>query len=116
MREILQDCADRYNGLAKGFELLVANELKAQGYQVKREVWVDDRGDGRRGRIDLVASKDNEVHAIELDLASPRMKSALKLLEYPATHRWIVLRNKPRLNRYHPFVTEYEGVETLWKR
>jgi Holliday junction resolvase len=60
-----------------------ANDLRARlvaaGYDVTGEVPVTDRGDGRRGRVDLVATRGGETVAIECDRLSPRRKSVVKL-------------------------------------
>jgi len=54
--------------------------LKAEGFKVKREVLVPQRGDGRRGRIDIVAERGAETVALELDRRQPRLKSVRKLM------------------------------------
>lgn len=67
----------------------LAGELRRAGYAVRREVHVENVGDGRTGRIDLVASKDGRVYAIEVDRKRPRKRSLRKLHAYrnelPAT-------------------------------
>ncbi|WP_232001855.1 replication protein [Shimwellia blattae] len=50
------------------------------GYECIREFRVADRGDGRPGRIDLLASNgEGDVCGIEIDRITPRDKSAVKL-------------------------------------
>jgi hypothetical protein len=73
-----------------------AEELLADGgWEVVREYPVADRGDGRRGKVDLVATKkfpDGSLSwAIELDWKTPREKSLHKLQQIDAT-RIVVLR------------------------
>lgn len=54
--------------------------LRGTGMAVLREVIVNDRGDGYRGRIDLVARhEDGSCCAVELDNRSVRAKSMRKL-------------------------------------
>lgn len=68
-------------------------DLKAMGYQVKRDYLIQNRGDGRRGKLDVLATRDDEVIALELDHATPRRKSILKVNNCPnATARIIVCR------------------------
>jgi hypothetical protein len=64
--------------------------LRHRGYTVELEV--EMLYGTRRGRIDLVAIREEEVVAIELDRLSPRKKSLTKLGLYPATHRIVLLR------------------------
>jgi len=64
--------------------------LISLGYHVQLEVEI--RVEGRNGRIDLVATKGDEVLAVELDRRSPRKKSLVKLEHYPATRRMVLLR------------------------
>ena len=59
---------------------------------MSREVLCPNRGDGRPGRIDLVAERGDELIAFELDDRSPRSKSAAKLAGLSYHTRVIVLR------------------------
>ena len=79
---------------AAPFAGLVANALGALGATVLREVIVPRRGDGQRGRVDLVASwpESGLQMAVECDNKSPRAKSITKLKQMPADVRLIVLR------------------------
>lgn len=77
---------------ASEFSKRVESELKKQNLYFKKEVTVADRGDGRKGRIDIVAWADGITYAIEIDRLSPRKKSIYKLEHYPANHRLIVMR------------------------
>lgn len=60
-------------------------KLEAAGFDVQTEHWVTDRGDGRRGRIDVVArdASGECVVGIELDNEVVREKSILKLSRLP---------------------------------
>ena len=64
--------------------------LKAQDLTVKREYPVQDRGDGRKGYIDLVVLEPSRA-AIELDNVNPRRKSLMKLKTFDG-ERLVVLR------------------------
>jgi DNA-binding transcriptional ArsR family regulator len=65
--------------------------LRGCRFQTTREVKVADRGDGRPGRIDLVAGRDNTMIAIEIDRESVRPKSLHKLSQVDA-FKLVVLR------------------------
>lgn len=77
---------------AAAFQDSIELQFKHAGYETEREVPVPDRGDGRAGRIDLLARRGSEIVAIECDSGRPRRKSEEKLLAFPATQRLIVLR------------------------
>lgn len=78
---------------AKSFESHACNELKKLGYDVSRQVLVSDRGDGRRGFVDVVASKGTTKAAIELDHVHPRKKSIYKVKQIPnATFKLVFCR------------------------
>lgn len=53
--------------------------LESKGYFYKTEVVVDERGDGRTGRVNIVAKKNGRTIGIEVDRCSPRKKSINKL-------------------------------------
>ncbi len=75
------------------FQDKIRDFLVDTGFSVKKEVRVQDRGDGRTGRIDLVAEKGGFIIAIEVDRFSPRKKSIYKLLHYPASLRIVIQRS-----------------------
>jgi len=65
---------------APAFHSSVEAALILGGMKVSREYPVDDRGDGREGRVDLVVTCDTgEMVGVECDRASPRAKSIKKL-------------------------------------
>ncbi|WP_196913765.1 hypothetical protein [Pseudomonas nitroreducens] len=67
--------------------------LEEQGFECVREYPVEDRGDGRAGRVDLVVKGDDgSLCGIELDRDAPREKSLFKLAQLPAA---IVLLRSP---------------------
>lgn len=75
------------------FHHLAACGMEKLGYWVKRNYLVADRGDGRRGKIDIVAKRGEEVVAIELDHVEPRAKSLYKIQNFTAaTTKLVVCR------------------------
>lgn len=78
---------------AREFENLLAEEFLSAGFVVDRQVSVPNRGDGRKGRIDLVVCTPTEKIGIEIDRTSARKKSIFKLRELAADRRIIVLRS-----------------------
>lgn len=64
---------------SRWFEDTAYHLLRGLGFDVLRQVVVPDRGDGRRGRVDLVAYKETALIAIELDRCWPRKKSIFKV-------------------------------------
>lgn len=83
-----------YDGLgSKNFQALIVSEISDLG-EIKKEVEVGDRGDGRCGRIDLVLKgSDGLTYAFELDRSCKRKKSVFKLTHYPADKRYCILRS-----------------------
>jgi hypothetical protein len=73
--------------------------LRAAGFEVRTECGVDDRGDGRSGRVDIVAEHDGGSVAIEIDHRNPRQKSVHKLRRFSGFRllalRGIALPNLP---------------------
>lgn len=80
---------------AKTFQQAVENELRAKGWKVFREICVKDRGDGVRGRIDLVVTSPVRM-AIELDRTSARKKSRFKLAQFDGL-KFVILRQGARV-------------------
>jgi len=85
----------RQRASAKTFQQAVEDELRAKGWEVFREFWVKDRGDGVRGRIDLVVTSPVRI-AIELDRARMRNKSLFKLAQFDGL-RFVILRQGSRV-------------------
>ena len=80
---------------AKTFQRAVEDALRAKGWEVSREFCVKDRGDGVRGRIDLVVTRPVRI-AIELDRARMRKKSLFKLAQFDGL-RFVILRQGSRV-------------------
>jgi hypothetical protein len=76
---------------ARDFENLISSELKKYG-EIKRQVTVEDRGDGHRGRIDLCFKPHNFWYAIEIDRKQPREKSKFKIRYFSSRRGFIILR------------------------
>ena len=85
---------------AKDFQDVIDNILSKYG-RVWREVVVEDRGDGKRGRIDLVllTDKDSLLLAFEIDRKTERKKSVFKLEQYPSQRSYVLLRSPFRMIR-----------------
>ena len=81
-------------GLTAGeFQTQVEGLLSGLGLSVRREVRVEDRGDGRPGKLDLVADGHGLKIALELDRLEPREKSLWKLRRFDGV-RVVVLRER----------------------
>lgn len=81
------------DGRAVVFERAVRDGLKKLGFTVRQNVIVPNRGDGFRGKVDIVAERGNERAAIELDAATPREKSIFKVKQVTgATLRLVYCR------------------------
>lgn len=77
---------------AKDFEDLIYSILIKRG-RVKRQVTVPNRGDGRRGKVDLVWYFENETIGIEIDRKTTRKKSIHKLKELGADKIYAITRS-----------------------
>lgn len=78
---------------AKAAHDAVEQALRLAGWTTEREVRVDERGDGRPGYVDLVATKGEDVVGIEIDAHCVRQKSITKLQQVDGvTCRLVVLR------------------------
>ena len=80
---------------ASEFADMIITELERNGYECKREARVKNRGDGRAGRIDVVAHLNYKMIAIEFDNCSPRVKSVYKLSRLPREIRKFCILRKP---------------------
>jgi hypothetical protein len=90
--DLVSQLSPKSRGNAADLQTQVANLLGSLGFQVRWEVPVSDRGDGKTGYLDLVARKDGFTVAIELDCVKPRKKSLMKLRAYRCDFRLVVLR------------------------
>lgn len=77
---------------SREFENLICSELKKHG-KIKRQVVVPNRGDGRRGRIDVVFKPYQFEYAIEIDRMQPRTKSIFKVVHYNDKQSFVITRS-----------------------
>src|SRR5712692_9641792 len=70
----------------------IARWLESNSFSFEWEVRVPDRGDGRSGRVDLVARRPGLTLAIEIDKAAPKPKSIIKIRQIPDAVRVVALR------------------------
>jgi hypothetical protein len=85
----------------------VAHALEKAGFVCSLEVATRFLGDCRNGRIDIVAQKNGESVAIELDCRSPRMRSIKKLKLWDG-YKILGLRGVR-----HPIIDGIDGVVCL---
>jgi hypothetical protein len=88
----------------------VSRALERAGFLVTLEFSTAKLGDSRNGRIDIVASKQGQNVAIELDCRTPRLRS-IKKLKLFSGYRIIGLRGIR-----HPIVDGIDGVVCLQVR
>lgn len=90
---------------AKEFSNMVCEYL--QKGEKKFEVRVQDRGDARTGRIDLVYTVDNIRVGIEFDRFYPRKKSIIKLKNlHDLDERYIITRSPFTVHKISPSSTQ----------
>ncbi|MCR4158807.1 hypothetical protein NUK34_08070 [Kerstersia gyiorum] len=95
VREILESCSKIAKGeTAREFQESFAEALRDAGCELTLEHPVDDRGDGRDGKIDILVTSP-AVIGIELDRVSVRAKSVFKLGQVDG-YRVAVLRSVAR--------------------
>ena len=70
----------------------VARWLERAAFSVEWEVLLDHWTDGRRWRLDLLASRGQLRLAIEIDREIPRAKALRKLRRVPSAVRVVLLR------------------------
>lgn len=95
---------------ARTMQQEVGRALEQAGFLVFLEFSTAKIGDTKNGRIDIVARKDGQHVAIELDCRTPRMRSIKKLKLFPG-YRIIGLRGIR-----HPIVDGIDGVVCLQVR
>lgn len=72
---------------------LIENHLLLHG-DIEKEVSVENRGDGKKGRVDIVFNTKNEKWGIEVDRKTPRYKSMEKLRNLKnCDHLYVILRS-----------------------
>lgn len=77
---------------AKTAQLETVRYLQSLGYSCIMEYPVPNRGDGRTGRIDIIATNEYESIAIEFDNKTPRKKSLFKLRHSDFDRKIVLLR------------------------
>lgn len=95
-REVSEDICSVAPSEARRFVRRVMGVLRRHGYSVRREVPVPNRGDGRSGRVDIVATCDGSTVAIEVDRCAPRGKSLVKLSWFPDEVTCAIVLREPR--------------------
>lgn len=61
--------------------------------KVERQILVENRGDGKRGFVDMKLSIGSETFGIEIDRKTPRAKSISKLQVLGCDHSFLVTRS-----------------------
>lgn len=77
---------------SKEYQGHVRSLLESNGFQVKPEWHVADRGDGRSGRINLMAFKYGMSIAIEIDTYTAKKKSLFKLSQSGANEQLVLIQ------------------------
>jgi hypothetical protein len=78
---------------AKQARGLIAGALSDSGFDCSKEFRVENRGDGKRGKIDIYASKSGLNYAIEINGDTLRQKSVFKLGQVDGAFKIILLRS-----------------------
>lgn len=106
--ELIKLLQGKFNcSTAKELHNAVEAEILKSGYLCQREYTVADRGDGRKGKVDLyVTNAHGASCGIELDQKSPREKSIFKLQQLPAG---IVMLRETSINE----VYEVGGISVV---
>jgi hypothetical protein len=90
---------------SRWFEDTACHLLRGLGYMVSRQVIVPDRGDGLRGKVDIVAAKPFVLLALEIDRCTPRTKSIFKVRQIKgATMRLVYCRQAVNERRMQKFL------------
>lgn len=84
---------------ARSFEILLASKLEKHG-KVHTQVKVSDRGDGRRGKIDLVLETEGQLIPIEIDRLSPRRKSVFKVQLFNEDSAFVITRSPFKIHAF----------------
>lgn len=93
--QVLRDRLQEITGRRAGdYHDSVVEFLKARGWRVFREYAV--AANGRGGRVDVVAFRDDVNLALELDNRSPRERSIEKLKLFPASWLTGILLRDPK--------------------
>lgn len=76
---------------ATAFNAILRYRLEISGCKVRDEVEVPNRGDGRKGKVDLVIDEPEKI-AIEVDRRSVRQKSIFKMAQLTEHKPMSILR------------------------
>lgn len=112
------DVATIFRGLvvpddAKSAHDFVVARLTESGFDVTRELWVAERGDGSTGRVDVYAERADGNLAIEIDRRSPRAKSVAKLRHVENAQRVILLRMPTDVEYEPPTLLDVDAIIPL---
>lgn len=91
-REVLSLVRKDQDMTSKEYQGHVRSLLESNGFQVKPEWHVADRGDGRSGRINLMAFKYGMSIAIEIDTYTAKKKSLFKLSQSGANEQLVLIQ------------------------
>lgn len=94
---------------ARGAQEQVKAWLEEKGFSCQLEVKVPARGDGRTGRLDILATRGSTKLAVEVDRGSPREKSIFKLLDNDFAKLSLVRNGEGRTPR-----KTQEGVTVIY--
>lgn len=83
------------------FENFICEKLSKFG-KVFRQVGVENRGDGRKGKIDIVFAYRGLLIPIELDRKTIREKSRFKVLSYNPTEAFCITRSPFEIHKVIP--------------
>lgn len=87
---------------ARDIQMEMAAWLEADGFEVRTEVATPHRGDGRRGRIDIVFASNGDECAVEIDRRLPRIKSIAKIRAYKPYCGFVVTRSDGLITEVSP--------------
>lgn len=83
---------------ASDFEETICERLSRFG-KIERQVFVENRYDGRRGRIDVVLTYQGKKIPIEIDRKTPRKKSKFKVSQMNKHCGFVITRSEFKIWR-----------------
>lgn len=96
LRYFIEQCSREMPEWAKkrasAFNAILRYRLEQAGCDCRDEVIVPNRGDGRRGKVDIIVDAPQAI-AIEVDRRSPRKKSLHKLTWFKNYESMVILRD-----------------------
>jgi len=108
LKEVVRQTTPHERFNSKTFHDAVEFKLRSKGWLVVREFLVTSRGDGYRGRIDLVVFSPCHM-AIELDWTKVREKSRFKLSLFEGL-RFVILRETGEVISFNQTMRKEGGV------